>query len=412
MGKLSMIYVIGLGILVGYVILNMNTSGNDAVKNFSLYYGRTVAHDIAVSGANIGCSEAFWDQAYVIPYSNVDFLGGKMNVTFAVAGNRKYVRSIGSVDIGPAKIRDTVVAQLRNQTLARYAWFTNLEANRGGQITSWSTGDTAWGPAHTNDKFNINGSPAFMKKATAWQSAVPKKNTAVWAGGYQWGIKIPYPTNLDNFVTAAIDPANGRSVNGEDAYLTFNSSGSINLRVPTTGYDSTFANANQFSANGAFVVLGANLFVEGTLVGDIAIGAVGVGSSVNITGDIRYNTNPLINPASTDKLGIYAENDITVTYDKSNPAAYYNRMIDGSIFTLTGEFNVQDAKDDPPRGPLTTLGAMMQYYRGEVGVVIPGTQVLTSGYSKNFRYDDRLVENPPKYFPAMGRYLLYSWREN
>jgi hypothetical protein len=411
MGKASLIYVIGLSMLVGIMLMNMNGSGTDSVKNFTSYYGRTVAHDIAVSGANIGCSEAFWDSTVSTPYSNISFLGGTLNVTYTTAGNTKLVTAIGKITLGPVTYRDTVVAKLRNETLARYAWFTNLEANRGGQGSSWSTGDTAWGPAHTNDKFNINGSPVFMKKATAWQSAVPKKNTAVWAGGYEWGFKIPYPNNLSGFVTAATG-AGGRSVSGKDAYLTFNTNGTIRLRVPTAGYDSTFANATAFTTVGAFAVTGANLYVQGTLTGDMAVGAVGAGGNVYIMGDVRYKTDPRTTPGSTDRLGIYAENDITVTYDNSNPSAYYDRKVDATIFSLTGEFNVQDYKSYSPRGTLLTYGAMMQYYRGGIGEINPGSGTMKSGYFKNFRYDERLATNPPKFFPAMGRYALYAWREN
>jgi hypothetical protein len=188
------------------------------------------------------------------------------------------------------------------------------------------------------------------------------------------------------------------------------------LQVPSTGLDTTFHSADEFTANGAFAVIGGNLSVKGTLEGDIAVGAVpsaGAGGSVSITGDVRYKTNPQTNPASTDYLGIYAYNDITVTYDPANPALYDNRSIDGSIFSLTGEFNVQDVRDPhyPPRGQLTTFGCIMQYYRGEVGVV-NGGGTLQGGYNKNFRYDGRLVNHPPKFYPATGRYTLYAWKEN
>lgn len=413
MGKSSIIYVMGLSFIVAYSLLNINASSTDAVDNFTNYYGRTMAHNIASTGANIGCSDVFRDPTYNTPYTNVDFLRGKMSVRFVESGNRKYVISTGHLDIGPRTIGDTVVAELRNQTVARYSWFTNLEANRGGQVTSWSTGDTAWGPVHTNDKFNINGQPVFMKKATAYASAVPAKNKAVWAGGYEWGLKIPYPTNLNSFVLAATDPVNGRAVVNADAHLTFNPSGTIRLQVPATSYDSTFANANAFTKNGAFAVIGANLSVKGTVHADLAIGAVAAGAAggnVYITDDIRYKDDPRINPTSTDKLGIYAENDIQVTYDDDNPSKYQNRRIDASIFSLKGEFQVQDAKSYPPRGTLSTYGAIMQYYRGEIGKVVGGG--LQNGYSKNFTYDERLKDNPPKFYPATGRYTLFAWREN
>jgi len=136
------------------------------------------------------------------------------------------------------------------------------------------------------------------------------------------------------------------------------------------------------------------------------------GGKVTITGDITYNWDPRIYPTSTDKLGIYAHDDITVEYDNSNPSAYANRKVDASIFSLTGVFEAQDAKSYAPRGALTTYGAMMQYKRGEIGEVNPGTGVLTSGYRKNFKYDARLETSPPKFYPSSGRYTLYAWREN
>ena len=413
MGKASLIYVLGLSFIVSYGLLNINAAGTDAVDNFATYYGRTLAHEIASSGANIGCSDVFDNPSYMTPYNDVTFKGGNLDVSFAVAGNIKHVTSVGSIVIGHSTIYDTVTVELRNATMAQYAWFTNLEANKGGQPTSWSTGDTAWGPIHTNDKFNINGAPVFMKKATAWKSAVPAKNSALWAGGYEWGIKIPYPTDMNSFVSAASDPLNGRLVAGHDAFLNFNPSGKVGLKVPALSVDTTFGSVSDFTANGAFAVAGANLYVQGTLNGNVAIGAIavaGAGGNVFITGDVRYHNDPRTDPASTDELAIYAQNNIQVTYDNSNPGFYQNREVDAAIFTLTGDFEVQDAKTYAPRGTLTTYGSIMQYYRGEIGNIIGGT--LRNGYFKNFRYDTRFSTLPPKYFPATGRYLLFAWREN
>jgi hypothetical protein len=413
MGKASIVYVLGLSFIVSYGLLNINAAGTDAVDNFALYYGRTLAHEIAASGANIGCADVFTDPTYNTPYNNIDFRGGTMNVTFAELGNKKRITSIGSIAVGHRTECDTVIVELRNSSLARYAWFTNFEANKGGQVTSWSTGDTAYGPAHTNDKFNINGTPVFMKKATAWQSAVPAKNSALWAGGYQWGIKIPYPTNLNQFVTAANDPSQGRAITGADAQLNFNSSGTVNLKVPTKSIDTTFISAKALAQNGAFAVQGGNLYVQGTLTGDLAIGAIaqaGVGGNVYITGDIRCKTDPRTDQSSKDRIVIYSENDIIVTYDNSHPADYRDRLVESSIFSLKGDFEVQDAKSYAPRGTLTVFGAMMQYYRGEIGKVVGGS--LKNGYNKYFRYDERLATDPPLYYPSTGRYLLFAWREN
>lgn len=413
MGKGILIYIVGLSMLIGYSMINVNSAGTNAMDNYMRYYGGTMARNIAASGANIGCSDVFINQNYNTPYVDVPFMGGKMNVRFVEAGNKKFVISDGSIRIGARTVRDTIIAELRNDPLSRFAWFTNIEANKGGQPSTWSSGDTAWGPAHTNDKFNINGSPVFMKKATAWRKAVPTKNSAKWNGGYEWAIKIDYPTNLNGFVGAA-QQASGRVVNNKDAHVTFNAGGTVRLRVPADSFDSTFSSASALTSNGALCVIGANLYVSGTVSGDLAVGAVtggGGGGNVYITGNVVYATNPLTNPSATNKLGIYAEKDIQVTYDNSSPASYYNRRVEASVFSLTGVFEVQDAKLYPPRGTLYTLGAMMQYRRGEIGEVNPGSGALLNGYYKNFRYDERLASSPPKYYPASGRYLLFAWRE-
>ena len=47
MGKASIIYVMGLGFIVGYALLNINTAGTDAITNYVNYYNRTVSRNIA-----------------------------------------------------------------------------------------------------------------------------------------------------------------------------------------------------------------------------------------------------------------------------------------------------------------------------------------------------------------------------
>ncbi len=420
MGRSAIIYVLGLGFILGYTLLNMNSAGTDAVSNMSIYYVRTVSHEIAESGANIGCSDVFLDSTSVTPYSGIDYQGGQFGVRFFQNGASMFVTSIGHYNAGPFSASDTIVAELRNQSLARYAWFTNMEADRFGFVTSWSTGDSAWGPVHTNDKFNISGSPVFMKKATAYASAVPTVNNAVWNGGYEWGIKIPYPTNLNSFISAARDssPTGGRYIQGlgnnDTTYLVFNTDGTVDVTAPLHGIDTTFPSTSALTPNGAFAVIGGNLDVQGTVSGNLAVGAVtdplGRGGYVSITDNILYAHDPTIDPTSTDKLGVYATFDITVAYDGSQPISKYtNRKVNASIFTLKGMFQVDQAKNGPIRGQLSTFGAMMQYYRGQIGKVVGGT--LQAGYSKYFQYDQRLTLSPPLYFPSAGRYTLFAWKE-
>jgi hypothetical protein len=36
--------------------------------------------------------------------------------------------------------------------------------------------------------------------------------------------------------------------------------------------------------------------------------------------------------------------------------------------------------------------------------------VQRSGYSKDYRYDVRMVDSPPPYFPTTGQYDVKSWQ--
>ena len=56
MGRSSIIYVIGLTLIVGLVLNNISHNSVSSMDTFTTYYGATRVHNIAVSGANVGSS--------------------------------------------------------------------------------------------------------------------------------------------------------------------------------------------------------------------------------------------------------------------------------------------------------------------------------------------------------------------
>ena len=51
-----------------------------------------------------------------------------------------------------------------------------------------------------------------------------------------------------------------------------------------------------------------------------------------------------------------------------------------------------------PQGTLSVNGAIVQRYRGSVGLLSQTTGLLQSGYYKNYTYDDRFhARNPPNF---------------
>jgi hypothetical protein len=58
MGKASIVYVVGLSMMLAYSLLNINAASTASVDAYTEYYGRTMAHNIAATGANIRASSS------------------------------------------------------------------------------------------------------------------------------------------------------------------------------------------------------------------------------------------------------------------------------------------------------------------------------------------------------------------
>jgi len=136
--------------------------------------------------------------------------------------------------------------------------------------------------------------------------------------------------------------------------------------------------------------------------------------------DDQYDTNPgntgtpdvagYQQLESTDTLGLVSKRDVIVA-DDLGPAI--NRKISGTIMALgltggNGSFTVENYSTHL-EGVLTVVGGIVQKTRGAVGTFNGSTK--TSGYSKNYIYDKRLLYDPPPYFPPAKAYELIYWQE-
>ena len=57
MGKAAVVYVIGLSLIIGIGLANINQSSVGSMDTYSTYFGRTMAHNIALAAANIGTNK-------------------------------------------------------------------------------------------------------------------------------------------------------------------------------------------------------------------------------------------------------------------------------------------------------------------------------------------------------------------
>ena len=173
-----------------------------------------------------------------------------------------------------------------------------------------------------------------------------------------------------------------------------------NLSGCSGSYDPTNVTYSQNSSGYYYGPCG-DIYVSGSYSTPLTISA---GDNIVITGSL---TTSLTGPAT---LGLVANQFVRVMHgvksgsgctggvieDPTHTIA--NPTIDAAILTLGHSFIVDNYNQGchSNLGNLTVNGAIAQKYRGPVGT---GSSTPTTGYSKNYGYDDRLhVLLPPYLF--------------
>ena len=95
-GKATFIVIIGFTLVFMVAIKNFGRISTDAVGNMVTYYTEMIAHNIAVSGANLASNQIFVDPTWTAGYSNKDFSGGIFNVSVQIVDAYKNIRKIVS----------------------------------------------------------------------------------------------------------------------------------------------------------------------------------------------------------------------------------------------------------------------------------------------------------------------------
>jgi hypothetical protein len=97
-------------------------------------------------------------------------------------------------------------------------------------------------------------------------------------------------------------------------------------------------------------------------------------------------------------LGLIAQKYVRVYHPCSNGfnqnGSLTNPTIDAAVMALTGSFIVDNYTCGSQLGSLNVVGAIAQIFRGPVGTTGSGS----TGYLKNYTYDDRLREQQPPHF--------------
>ena len=419
MGKASIVYVIGLGVILSVALMNVSATSTSAVDNYTAYYGRTMAHNIALTGANIGTQKLLYDGTYNTSLLNQSYAGGTFDMYIVrPGGDSVWVNCYSRIDVSDETIRDTVLACLRFTSFGKYGWFTDAEKNGYSGCPyfgadDWKiTGDSVFGYAHTNKQFHLGGAPFFNDKVTATTApalmTVNGVQAPVFKSGYQWGITVTRPTtNLTRLLNTA--SLGGAVFNNTDVSLTFLND-KVAVRIPpSTGAvrHDTLAVAT-LAPNGVIAVNNGDLRIKGTYSGKITVGSVTGNVWLDGNGIVAQD-NPQTDAGSQDMMGIVANKSVYISKDLTRTtSSLFN--IQAAVFCQTGELTAESFWTIPKSGRVNLFGGVTQATAGSLGVF--STSGLINGMYYTIRHDSRYNFTTPPAYPISSKYELVSWWEN
>lgn len=435
-GKGTLLVILGFTVIFGTAGRYWTKNSRAAVENFVDYYDSTTSHNIAVSAANIAADSVFINPADTSLDLTGTFLGGsyRLRTSTLTLSGIKYVQLLAtsSYDGRRGTLRDTVKALLKPRTFNEYAFFSQNENS-----TYWITGDTLWGPYHTEDRLYVSGTPVFYGKVTAlngtYPGTLPSGSTnPYFYGGHEWGVAVPLPGDISQTTSAATKTFSYPNSSGSyDVYFTFSSDasgGKVTYQTKattvtyyptysktTTSSPSTIVPLSSFGTPPVILVENGNAHVEGVVDGNVTVvakqGSTGGSKSGNISieGNTTYKNDPR-QGASDDMLGLVADNDVHLVTQPS-PADVY---IDAAIFARTGDFGYEDydgSTHNEDMGTIYLYGSITNKNRGSVGRFNISTNTIVTGFQKNYKYDDRFYFTAPPAYPATNTFEVVSWRE-
>lgn len=416
-GKASLLVVMGFSLIFLIVGQNFGVVSNRAVEDYVEYNVETIAHNIAVSGANVAANGLFRNSNWAPSGYPKDFQGGTLDIDVVDNGTNRNVIVTGSYGVGSDKIESQVLFTLTRSNFAEYAYYSEFERSSptGGDIW-WIKGDVVNGPFHTQDDLRVSEKPSFLGKKTSHKgNLVYKTNKTTDApkitGQYMPGLDIPMPVNAVEDLEPWADDDGYKFDSHDTVYIYFDRD-SIRYKYSYSA-KYTAAYLPDFAPNGMIYAKDAVVRLKGTVKGQYTVGCVSSTASTGegtiwLDDDIVYDKNPKIYPTSTDMLGIIAENYVKVTDNKAN-TTLKDINIHASIFCENYGFGADKYDTRSKSGTIKLLGGIQQSYRQAVGT-FDGSGIKT-GFLKYYDYDTRLGSMWPPYYPNTGKFKIVSWLE-
>ena len=299
----------------------------------------------------------------------------------------------------------TLTYQIRMESFARFAYFTNAETTEEGYIGYWVTGNAFHGPFHTNGQMNLWGTPIFEGPVSTVAATV----SCPWGctPNFQQGITQPVaPIPMP-------EPSLEELKNHANLVLTGTTTVALagnNLLVTNGGVTTSY---NVGSTHAVYVQGDLNI-AGGELNGQLTLGS---SHDILVAGQVHYQCNPedLTNDPdcvnaqtgqiehNDDVLGLVAKHDVRIA-----TSAPSNLTIQATVMAVQGAFKV-DNYWCPPKGILHVYGGIIARYGGFTGIT--DGQTIFACYAEQHGFDQRLLNISPPYYPTTGRYEGVYWAE-
>ncbi len=301
-------------------------------------------------------------------------------------------------------------------------------------VDNWSagdyliTGDSLWGPIHSNGKMYLWGSPFFQGRVSTGASGfgyignnAASATPDFRAGTPTFNTNIPFPSSLNIDQTITTAQAGGKCFNynaitgvadaSTTTWLKFNTNGTVAYKSGSTAWQNT--SLSTLAPNGIIASYGP-IKVEGTIPSGAQVSVVSNGE-IRIVNDLKYTDNPRTNPSATNVLGLIAKGNVTVadtatTRDGISGGPSSGLQVDASVFTL-GSFAYENYQTIPFAGNIQVLGGVVQKNRGINGIFDPSTGTITHGFQERHRYDERFNGGTfaPPGFPVQPGLVVKNW---
>ena len=273
---------------------------------------------------------------------------------------------------------------------------------------SFISADDVNGPMHTNDGMAICGNPAFGRNASdiievssppqGWYNTC--SGSPNFVGTYQTNAPVLTPPPTDASLETIAGSANtytGQTtiqLSGNNTIITTNGGSPVTKPIPASGViyvqnGSCSTGYTPFGVTYPSTSGCGTVRVSGTYSGALTIAAE---NDVLITGSLTRSGNGMLGLIANNFVRVYhpCSNDTNQSGSLSNPT------IDAAMLAIQHSFIVDNYNCGNPMGTLTVNGAIAQKFRGAVGT--HGGSGVSSGYSKNYVYDDRLKYQEPPHF--------------